>query len=63
MEAARGVFIPSFSFGGEQAMAFVAVLGTTISPYLLFWQPGQEVEELGLRHHQRLGAKPQAAKP
>ncbi|WP_113738019.1 divalent metal cation transporter [Rhizobiales bacterium] len=63
MEAARGVFIPSFTFGGEQATAFVAVLGTTISPYLLFWQAGQEVEELGRRHHQRLGANPQAAKP
>ncbi len=63
MDAARGVFIPSFTFGGEQAMALVAVLGTTISPYLLFWQAGQEVEELGRRHHPRLGANPQAAEP
>jgi len=63
MDAAHGVFIPSFTFGGEQAMALVAVLGTTISPYLLFWQAGQEVEELGRRHHPRLGANPQAAEP
>lgn len=63
MEAARGIFIPSFTFGGEEAVALVAVLGTTISPYLLFWQAGQEVEELGRRHHQWLGANPQAAKP
>ena len=34
------------------AMALVAVLGTTISPYLFFWQAGQEVEE-GRTHHAR----------
>ncbi|MBK5570889.1 Nramp family divalent metal transporter [Ensifer sp. SSB1] len=61
MEAARGIFVPSFTFGGEQATALVAVLGTTVSPYLLFWQAGQEVEELERRHHPRLGAAPQAA--
>ncbi|MBZ7925821.1 divalent metal cation transporter [Ensifer adhaerens] len=62
MEAARGVFVPSFTFGGEQATALVAVLGTTtISPYLLFWQAGQEVEELERRHRPRLGTSPQAA--
>lgn len=63
MEAARGIFVPSFTFGGEQATALVAVLGTTISPYLLFWQAGQEVEELERRHHPRLGTSPQAAGP
>jgi Mn2+/Fe2+ NRAMP family transporter len=31
-------------------MALVAVLGTTISPYLFFWQAGQEVEEQHRRH-------------
>ena len=31
-------------------MAMVAILGTTISPYLFFWQAGQEVEEQH-RHH------------
>ncbi|MGO4622595.1 NRAMP family divalent metal transporter [Ensifer sp. 2YAB10] len=63
MEAARGIFVPSFTFGGEQATALVAVLGTTISPYLLFWQAGQEVEEPERRHHPRLGTSPQAAGP
>ena len=32
------------------AFALVAVLGTTISPYLFFWQAGQEVEECRRRH-------------
>jgi Mn2+/Fe2+ NRAMP family transporter len=29
---------------------FVAILGTTISPYLFFWQAGQEIEEQHRRH-------------
>ncbi len=31
-------------------MTIVAILGTTISPYLFFWQAAQEVEELQQRH-------------
>ena len=49
-EALRGIFIPSFVFDSEHAMALVAVFGTTISPYLFFWQAGQEVEEQHRRH-------------
>ena len=37
--------IPSSAFW----MAIVAIFGTTISPYLFFWQASQEVEELRLR--------------
>jgi Mn2+/Fe2+ NRAMP family transporter len=44
-EALKSTFIPSISFDSAHAMAVVAVLGTTISPYLFFWQAGQEVEE------------------
>src|SRR5579863_1341783 len=36
---------PPLSFKAEYLMAIVAVFGTTISPYLLFWQAGQEVED------------------
>src|SRR6185436_15116263 len=43
-------FIPHLVFDAPHAMALVAVLGTTISPYLFFWQAGQEVEELHRRH-------------
>jgi len=45
-EALRGIFIPSFVFDSEHAMALVAVFGTTISPYLFFWQSAEEVEDL-----------------
>ena len=48
--ALYGTFVPHFVFDAPHAMALVAVLGTTISPYLFFWQAGQEVEELHRRH-------------
>ena len=44
-EVARGTFIPTISFKGEYLAALIAVLGTTISPYLLFWQAAEEVEQ------------------
>jgi NRAMP (natural resistance-associated macrophage protein)-like metal ion transporter len=37
--------MPSISFSTDYVVAVVAVLGTTISPYLFFWQASQEVEE------------------
>jgi len=36
---------PSFSFTRDQILIVTGVLGTTISPYLFFWQTSQEVEE------------------
>jgi NRAMP (natural resistance-associated macrophage protein)-like metal ion transporter len=38
-------FIPSLPKGHEAWATLVAILGTTISPYLFFWQSSQEVEE------------------
>lgn len=38
-------FIPQFAFDKEHISMFVALLGTTISPYLFFWQASLEVEE------------------
>jgi NRAMP (natural resistance-associated macrophage protein)-like metal ion transporter len=38
-------FVPSVPHGTAGWAALVAILGTTISPYLFFWQAGQEVEE------------------
>lgn len=38
-------FVPSFSFSREYVMNIVAILGTTISPYLFFWQADEEAEE------------------
>lgn len=43
--ALAGTFIPTLQFGQEYALNLVAVLGTTISPYLFFWQASEEVEE------------------
>ncbi len=37
--------IPHFSLSKEYLFNIVAILGTTISPYLFFWQTGEEVEE------------------
>jgi NRAMP (natural resistance-associated macrophage protein)-like metal ion transporter len=45
-EAIKATFMPRLRFDGEAARMVVAVLGTTISPYLFFWQAAQEVEEI-----------------
>ena len=37
--------VPSITFSKDQILLICAVLGTTISPYLFFWQTSQEVEE------------------
>jgi len=44
-EIAIASIIPHIEFTSEFAMLFVAMLGTTISPYLFFWQASEEVEE------------------
>lgn len=43
--ALRATFLPSWPSGHEVWSTLVAILGTTISPYLFYWQAGQEVEE------------------
>jgi NRAMP (natural resistance-associated macrophage protein)-like metal ion transporter len=45
-EAARGFFLPTLSTDPSFWTTVVAILGTTISPYLFFWQASQEVEEI-----------------
>ena len=59
-EALRALVVPSFTFDREHAMALVAVFGTTISPYLFFWQAGQEVEEQHRRHIKPLHVSPRS---
>ncbi len=61
--ALRGILIPSFTLDKAHAMALVAVFGTTISPYLFFWQAGQEVEEQHRRHTKPLCIAPREAGP
>jgi NRAMP (natural resistance-associated macrophage protein)-like metal ion transporter len=41
----KGTLLPPLNLGGDYLMLLVAVLGTTISPYLFFWQASQEVED------------------
>src|SRR6185312_1912293 len=41
---AKGTFLPQITFTKEYLFTFVAIFGTTISPYLFFWQAAQEVE-------------------
>jgi NRAMP (natural resistance-associated macrophage protein)-like metal ion transporter len=41
----RGTFMPTIRFDATYLATLVAILGTTISPYMFFWQATQEVEE------------------
>ena len=43
--ALRASVVPSLRWDALYVATFVGVLGTTISPYLFFWQASQEVEE------------------
>ena len=45
---------PQLQFTSAAATMVVAVFGTTISPYLFFWQAAQEVEEIGRDHKKPL---------
>jgi NRAMP (natural resistance-associated macrophage protein)-like metal ion transporter len=42
----RGTFVPHVELSADFIAALVAVLGTTISPYLFFWQASSEVDEM-----------------
>jgi Mn2+/Fe2+ NRAMP family transporter len=41
----RDTFVPSMPHSRDEWATLVAILGTTISPYLFFWQASEEVEE------------------
>src|SRR5438132_1471150 len=45
LQVLKATFIPRLSFDPAFLSMLVAILGTTISPYLFFWQADQEVEE------------------
>ncbi|MGE5087276.1 MAG: NRAMP family divalent metal transporter [Bacillota bacterium] len=57
-EVAFRTFWPDLTWSSEYISLVVAVFGTTISPYLFFWQAGQEVED---RNLQVRGSSPQTA--
>ena len=63
-QIASEVFQPRLAIGHDVLLMIVAVFGTTISPYLFFWQAAQEMEDTGtdtrkeqapadVRHHLR----------
>jgi NRAMP (natural resistance-associated macrophage protein)-like metal ion transporter len=59
--AVRATFIPHVELTRQFFAALVGIFGTTISPYLFFWQAAQEVEEeraMGRDSQQRRGATP-----
>jgi Mn2+/Fe2+ NRAMP family transporter len=45
VQVLRATFLPELHFTREYFSVLVAILGTSISPYLFFWQAAQEVEE------------------
>jgi Mn2+/Fe2+ NRAMP family transporter len=45
-EILKATFIPTIQFNKEFISILVGILGTTISPYLFFWQASVEVEEM-----------------
>jgi NRAMP (natural resistance-associated macrophage protein)-like metal ion transporter len=53
LKALRYTFVPSLEFKSSTIGIVLAVFGTTISPYLFFWQSSEEVEELHRQHETR----------
>jgi Mn2+/Fe2+ NRAMP family transporter len=49
-EALSGLLVPRITWSAEFFTTLVAIFGTTISPYLFFWQASQEVEEVHANH-------------
>jgi NRAMP (natural resistance-associated macrophage protein)-like metal ion transporter len=62
-QALRGVLVPHVEWTAAFATGFVAILGTTISPYLFFWQAAQEIEEEKRSHAKPLYVAPGKAGP
>jgi len=45
LEVLKHAFVPTLNFSREQFILITGILGTTISPYLFFWETSQEVED------------------
>ncbi len=46
----KNTFLPTIQWNADYLMALVGILGTTISPYLFFWQAAMEMEEENEKH-------------
>ncbi len=62
-EALASLVVPRIEYTGAYATAVVAILGTTISPYLFFWQASQEIEEQKKHKAKPLSITPKDAGP
>jgi NRAMP (natural resistance-associated macrophage protein)-like metal ion transporter len=61
---ANGLFIPKIGNTKDYLTTIVAVFGTTISPYLFFWQASEEVEDIkAYPHRQDLVDAPEQGEP
>jgi NRAMP (natural resistance-associated macrophage protein)-like metal ion transporter len=61
--ALRSTVVPSITWTADYWMALVAVLGTTISPYLFFWQTSEEAEDVRMdRNESALKRRPEQAR-
>jgi Mn2+/Fe2+ NRAMP family transporter len=49
----KSIVVPPITWNAKYAVGLVALLGTTISPYLFCWQASQEVEEIGSNKRRR----------
>ena len=61
--ALTSLVVPQIAWTPAYATGFVAILGTTISPYLFFWQAAQEIEEERRTHSKPLMKAPKDAGP
>jgi NRAMP (natural resistance-associated macrophage protein)-like metal ion transporter len=50
MEVMKSTLIPTIQFNKDFFEILVAILGTTISPYLFFWQATMEAEDIAHKH-------------
>ncbi|MEO7252879.1 MAG: divalent metal cation transporter [Casimicrobium sp.] len=62
VEVATRIVWPKLELNRDSIMMIVAVFGTTISPYLFFWQAAQEMEDLRKFHDAGAKIAPEAAR-
>jgi Mn2+/Fe2+ NRAMP family transporter len=53
LEALKGLFVPTITWSSAYFTTLVAIAGTTISPYLFFWQASQEAEDVRVTPERR----------
>jgi Mn2+/Fe2+ NRAMP family transporter len=53
----RATFVPHIEWSSDYLTTFVGIIGTTISPYLFFWQASEEVEEERAKGRRTVGQR------